>query len=353
MRENPLDRVRLREEVAHDLNQDLNFWLLGVPGSGRKRFIEGAVQDIKGIVLYLDCLRATDKARFVSLLAQSFLAGYGAHTDGLAWVSRHLSHHRVQIDPRTCQLSLWVTQTRTLEQDFLKLLELPQIIAERRQQRVVVFLNNFVHLTTWDREERWQQQIRAELDRLPDANYILGYGVSSGPNLTEAKERNFKVVKLMPLAADPMARWFQEQFQLTEGALEYLLTLAAGHVGTALALARRLNSENCLDESTIEQVASELLQDQAATFETLLRQLPAIQARVLETLALDPTPHPQSNDYTQAHGLPRGGSLQGALTALVKKDLLYGPDSLSADGTNLAYHFCQPFLGRWVQQYFS
>ena len=54
--------------------------------------------------------------------------------------------------------------------------------------------------------------------------------------------------------------------------------------------------------------------------------LPANQVHLLECLALDPTEKPQSREYILKHGLSRGGSLQGALTGLQQKGLIYGSE---------------------------
>jgi hypothetical protein len=62
-----------------------------------------------------------------------------------------------------------------------------------------------------------------------------------------------------------------------------------------------------------------LVHDMSVTFEALLLLLPPSQARVLESLALDPTDSPQSNAYIKKHQLSRGGGLQGALTSLEQK----------------------------------
>ncbi len=354
MRQHPLERTALIAQVARYLSQDGNLWLLGVPGSGRREFIEHATGSIQGIILYLDCLRTTDQERFVALLAQSFLTGFADHTEGLAWVRDHLDQYRVHIDPRSRQLSLTCLQPQTLDQDLGVLLTLPQHLAEVHQRRVIVFLNNFIHLNSWDRNETWQRQIRQKLDLLPDANYVLGYGLGNAPPMPETQATDFQVLQLMPLAPALVQNWFDQNFALTAGALSLLVETVQGHWATALAFARRLDPVQTNNETHVQKILTDLLADLFPTLETLLRQLPAIQCRVLETLALDPTPHPQSNDYTRRHGLPRGGSLQGALTALVKKDLLYSPDVLLAsERTAKPYQFCQPLMGLWIRRYLA
>jgi hypothetical protein len=85
-----------------------------------------------------------------------------------------------------------------------------------------------------------------------------------------------------------------------------------------------------------------LAQDMAVVFEALLLLLPPTQARVLESLALDPTDRPQSNAYIKKHQLSRGGGLQGALTSLEQKGLIYGPQ--------FGYRIALPLLDFWLKQ---
>ncbi len=351
MRSSQPERVLLRQHLAQFFQKDGNLWLLGVPGSGRKHVIEGAAKDIQGIVLHLDCLRATDQYRFLTLLTQSFLKGFGDHEASLAWVGQYLGHHHVQIDPRTKQLSVLFSADRFADEDLQQVLDLPQRIAECKQQRVVVFLSNFLHLNSWDRDEQWQQLLRQRLDHLPDANYVLGYGLGNHPHSPPATTD--EVITLKPLLADQIETWFLGRFQFTDRGLREIIEVVQGHVSTAIALAHRLPKVQALTEADIRDALAGLLEDLSFTFEMLLMQLPAIQCRVLETLAIYPTIHPQSHEYTQKHALPRGGSLQGALLALVKKDLLYGSDQLGEDHKPLAYQFCQPLLGLWIRRYLA
>jgi len=85
-----------------------------------------------------------------------------------------------------------------------------------------------------------------------------------------------------------------------------------------------------------------LVQDMSCTFEALLLLLPPTQARVLESLALDPTDSPQSSAYIKKHQLSRGGGLQGALNSLEQKGLIYGP--------KFSYRIALPLLNFWLKQ---
>ncbi|MEB3310972.1 MAG: hypothetical protein VKJ02_12125 [Snowella sp.] len=73
--------------------------------------------------------------------------------------------------------------------------------------------------------------------------------------------------------------------------------------------------------------------------------MPPIQARVLESLASDPTDSPHAKDYIRKHQLSKGGGLQGALLGLEQKGLIYGP--------KLGYRVAWPLLAFWLKQRLS
>jgi hypothetical protein len=97
-----------------------------------------------------------------------------------------------------------------------------------------------------------------------------------------------------------------------------------------------------LDPGRVQGAALGLVEDLAVTFESLILLLPNTQVRVLESLALDPTPQPHAGDYIRKHHLSRGGTLQGALASLEQKGLLYG----AAHG----YRIALPLLALWLKQ---
>ncbi|HEY9823252.1 MAG TPA: ATP-binding protein, partial [Candidatus Sericytochromatia bacterium] len=122
-----------------------------------------------------------------------------------------------------------------------------------------------------------------------------------------------------------------------------------GHLGDASALVRRLKSVRVSDglirDWHVQQAIQELLADLSMVFESLLMLLPANQAHLLESLALDPTDKPQSRDYIHKHYLSRGGSLQGAIAGLQHKGLIYGSEQ--------GYRLALPLFALWLRQRLS
>jgi len=70
--------------------------------------------------------------------------------------------------------------------------------------------------------------------------------------------------------------------------------------------------------------------------------LPPIQARVLESVASDPTDSPHAKEYVHKHQLSKGGGLQSALLGLEQKGLIYG--------SKLGYRVALPLLALWLKQ---
>jgi hypothetical protein len=160
-------------------------------------------------------------------------------------------------------------------------------------------------------------------------------------------------VQLAPLADEVLAVWAREvlhsqelKFDSRSPALELFLNAVQGHFGDAMALIRRLKTlsqpDGLISAEQVQQAIQELLKDLSIIFESLLMLLPASQVQLLECLAVDPTEKPQSREYIQKHGLSRGGSLQGALTGLQQKGLIYGSQQ--------GYRLALPLLALWIRQ---
>jgi len=139
------------------------------------------------------------------------------------------------------------------------------------------------------------------------------------------------------------------KFDRHSQALTIFLDAVQGSIGDAMALIRRLSSlqheQGLIGEEKVRQVIEAMLRDLSITYESLLMLLPGNQIHLLECLAIDPTDKPQSKEYIQKHGLSRGGTLQGALTGLQTKGLIYSAQQ--------GYQLALPLLALWLKQRLS
>ena len=239
---------------------------------------------------------------------------------------------------------------------FEALLDLLQHLAESSGKRVVLILESFPHIRSWDRNGMWETFLRNEIQRQTQVSYVLIATIAETSLHPDEPGNSLEIVQLAPLGDDVVAAWVQEGLH-TEGltfdprsqALELFVNAVQGHLGDASALVRRLKSVRVSDglirDWHVQQAIQELLADLSMVFESLLMLLPANQAHLLESLALDPTDKPQSRDYIHKHYLSRGGSLQGAIAGLQHKGLIYGAE--------LGYRLALPLFALWLRQRLS
>ena len=349
---------RITQVLAHEGN----LLIVGVPGSGRRTLVRRAAREVGVKILEVDCIRVTDGQRFVQLLCESinqtFLSAT-AHTLMQEWIEHKAAELFVLNDNGRGRAQLKPIRAKSQEQQwkaFEGLLELLQKLAESTGERVVLILESFPHIRSWDRHGVWENFLKQEIERQTQVNYVLVATIAEISIHPDEPGNSLEIVQLAPLADDVVAAWAQEvlyreglTFDPRSQALELFVNAVQGHLGDASALVRRLQSVRVADglirDRHIQQAIQELLSDLSMVFESLLMLLPANQAHLLESLALDPTDKPQSRDYIHKHYLSRGGSLQGAIAGLQHKGLIYGSEQ--------NYRLALPLLALWLRQRLS
>lgn len=366
-------------QVSSILATDGDLLVAGVPGSGRQQLIQDAARMLDARVIEIDCLRATDSHRFLKLLAEGILSAFKAASE-LALIQRWSTLHPFILDTSVSDRPrlVWHSTSSDEWQLFQTLLTLPQVIAEWLNCRIVIVFQNFPHIRSWDRSEKWENYLRQEIQSQSRVSYALIATVTEN----WVQQSNLQVVFLGPIKDEDLQEWLSEastahQIELADSAIELFLEYAQGHLGSAISLLRRIwldlqslqllslnrtPNDSLIGQSAIFPIvtlphqsvfltvqahqvhrsALALVEDLVSTFESLLLLLPSSQVRVLESLALDPTDSPHSREYIQKHRLSRGGGLQGALASLQQKGLVYGPE--------YGYRITMPLLALWLKQ---
>ncbi|MBD2570140.1 ATP-binding protein [Anabaena lutea] len=342
------------QRIVEILAQDGDLLITGVPGSGRRTLVRVAAQEVGAVVLEIDCIRATDGERFVQLLAEAISQNWEAKKIE-NWVNQTASEFFIFTTESKIKLLRSLNQ-KQLWQAFIILLELLQIMAADLDQRIVLILQSFPHIRSWDRNSLWESTFRQEVKAHPHVSYVLLATIGETSNHQYDNNYPIETIQLAPLAKDVLALWAREvlhtenlKFDSRSRALQIFLDAVQGNIGDAMALIRRLltlpHLQGLITEQEVQQVIEGMLKDLSITYESLLMLLPASQIHLLECLAVDPTDKPQSKEYIQKHGLSRGGSLQGALTGLQHKGLIYSAEQ--------GYRLALPLLALWLKQRLS
>ncbi|WP_315790768.1 ATP-binding protein [Fischerella sp. JS2] len=346
------------QRIVEVLAADGDLLIAGVPGSGRRTLVRRAALAVGAIILEIDCIRATDGERFVQLMAEAIAQNFDAVKiqDWVASSGKEFFRFQMEEDssiPTGKLTPMRFLNPKQLWQAFELLLGLPQILAASQNQRVVIILQSFPHIRSWDRHSLWEITFRREINQQTHVNYVLIATIAETTHYSEETNYPLETIQLSPLARDVVAVWAREilqtvglTFDSRSKAMQLFLDAVQGHIGDAVAIIRRLQAlrrpDGLITEQEVQQAIEELLKDLSITFESLLMLLPGNQVHLLECLATDPTEKPQSREYIQKHGLSRGGSLQGALTGLQHKGLIYGAEQ--------RYKMALPLLALWLRQ---
>jgi hypothetical protein len=356
-------RIQERHELSQILAQDGDVLIAGVPGSGRRRLICEASEQVGARILEIDCLQTTNSSQFLRLLANAITIAFST-TAELAKIQAWTADHPITLEhlfPQRSRL-VWHLSPSKEWGIFQALLNLPQSLAEWFDCRVVLVFQNFPHIRSWDRTGKWEAHLRQEIQLQSRVSYALVSTVVE-PWVYASK---LQVITLAPLSDDDLKPWITQamqseglQFDEESQALTLFLSYVQGHLGAAIALARRIWVEihatvsptttamgdrpaSIIYSHQVHRSALGLIEDLSVTFESLILLLPSSQVRVLESLALDPTDSPHSRSYIKKHQLSRGGGLQGALNSLEQKGLVYGPQ--------YGYRIAMPFLSIWLEK---
>ncbi len=319
------------QRLCEVLAADCDVVIAGVPGIGRHRLLRSAAQRLGAVVVEIDCLRSTDYRRFLRLLGEAILRAFGS-PEAVACMAAWCQGQPLRlIDGQF----VWAEGQ---DWDLLRaLVTLPQVLAQALGCRVVLMFQNFPHMASWDRQGKWQAYLQEEIRRQQEVSYALIETSAVG-----MERRELQVLSLGPLERRDLRAWLVG-LGWEGAALELFLDYVQGHFADALALGRRLTGPpQLIEPERVTRAALALVADLSVTFESLILLLPNTQVRVLESLAIDPTPRPHAADYIRRHHLSRGGTLQGALASLEQKGLLYG----AAQG----YRIALPMLALWLQQ---
>lgn len=343
------------ERISTLLKKDSDLVITGVPGIGRRTLIRNAANQAGVRHLEVDCLRCRSAGQFVRLLADSINNAF-CEPDEFAKIRQWSS------DQASLAELFLLEQVRLVEAVatgkewtlFERLLLLPQYLAESLTCRIVIVFHNFAHIRAWDRHRKWETRLLQEIQQQSQVSYVL-VAIVSEPWM---EAMGLPVIFLGPLSDLDMQNWATLtvaatglSFDPDDQSLAVFLSYVQGHIKDAITLAQRIQLACYADSSQVSaqtihvhHVRSSMLalvKDIEVTFEALLLLLPPTQAKLLESLSIDPTARPQSNAYIKKHYLSRGGSLQGALSSLEQKGLIYGPQ--------FGYCVSLPLLDFWIR----
>jgi uncharacterized protein len=263
----------------------------------------------------------------------------------------------VTVDPNTGKLGFTFDagrQPQDLDATVERLLELPGQLAAERGRKVALVLDEFQEIVDIDPD--LPRLMRSVFELQPDVAHVyLGskrhmleriFNDENEPFWRSAKQMELGVI------APPLFRgYIESQFARTgrrvaSEAVDRVLDATLGHPYATQELCYFLWGETpeggVAGGEQYDAALVKLLRAEHAHFGLVWEKAARAQRLVLQALAREPG-RPLTGEYRRRHGLPGPSSVQRALDAVVKDELV----TRDARGE---YLIAEPFLGEWLRR---
>ena len=263
----------------------------------------------------------------------------------------------VTVDPQTGKLGFSFAGSRAPEDvdaTLERLLELPAQLAGERERTVALVFDEFQEVV--DVDPNLPKLMRSVFETQPEVAHVyLGSKRHMMERIfSDENEPFWRSAKRMELGviAPPLFRgYIGRQFERTGSAVaadvvDRVLAATHGHPYATQELCYFVWEETPEGQTAgpeqYEAGLEKLLRSEHAHFGLIWDRAAKTQRLVLQALAAEPG-RPLSRDYRRRHGLPGPSSVQRALEALVKEELVVR----DRPGD---YRIAEPFLAEWLQR---
>jgi AAA+ ATPase superfamily predicted ATPase len=359
-----------REDEVRELSRDMlngqDVVVYAPRRYGKSSLVLRAAQEAirNGVrVGYCDLMKTPTKERFAAALAKTIAAEIdspaGAAVDRVVDLFRSLRvTPSIEVDPADGSLRFVFQPSRRradIDDTIEQLLELPARIAAERKRRVALVFDEFQEIVSLDRH--FPNLMRAVFQAQPEVGHVyLGSRRHTLDRIFSDRNapfwRSAKRVEIGPISRRKFGTFLKRRFDktdkgLTDEALERLLDATGGHPYATQELAHfvweSVPTGHFAYDDDVEAALERVLRSEHNHFAKLWEDASYHQRLVLLALAEEPTPAPYARDYHERHELPANPSLQTALAALGRKEVVGRGD----DGT---YVIVEPFFAEWLRR---
>jgi uncharacterized protein len=263
----------------------------------------------------------------------------------------------VTVDPSTGKLGFTFDagrQPQDLDATLERLLELPGQLAADRDRKVALVLDEFQEVVDVDPE--LPKIMRSVFEMQPDVAHVyLGSKRHMLERIfndeNEPFWRSAKRMELGLIAPAAFRGYIAAQFERTgrriePTVLERVLDATLGHPYATQELCYFVWGETPeggeAGHEHYDAALEKLLRSEHAHFGLVWEKSARVQRLVLHALAREPG-RPLSGEYRQRHGLPGASSVQRALEALTKDELVTRDDTGE-------HRIAEPFLAEWLRR---
>ena len=225
---------------------------------------------------------------------------------------------------------------------------------EQSEQRCYVAFDEFQTVASYA-DKQVEALLRAHIQHLTNVNFIYsGSQRHVLENMFVAASRPFyqstQMLTLGPIDSTAYYAFASAHLQghgqsIPQEVFEWLFTDLSAHTWYVQSLLNRLyeTAHPILSQPFVNETLEEIIEENEVTFQTFLRLISPLQARVLKAIAQEGTVKEiQGKSFLSRYGLGAASSVKTAVKALVEKELL-----LESEGV---YEIYDRFFARYLRQ---
>jgi hypothetical protein len=356
------DEVR---ELTADIRNGQDVVVFAPRRYGKSSLIRRVVDDLSTggvLIAQVDLMRTPTRERLAGKLAKAI------HEEIATPILRGRERLRVfanlrikpkiVVDPSTGAVSFGFDARGAdgdIDATLEELLGLPGRLAATRKRRVAVVLDEFQEVV--ELGPGLLALMRSVFQEQPEVAHVyLGsrrhmmeriFNDEHEPFWRSAKRSELGVIAPPLFARHAVARFTSTGRTLGSDACQAVLAATGGHPNATQELLYFVWEATppgaVAGAGEFARALESVLRSEQAHFSLIWERAAAAQRLVLAALAAEQPGHPLSEDYQARHGLPRTPTVQAALGALVRGELV----SRSGRGR---YAIAEPFLAEWISR---
>jgi hypothetical protein len=359
------DEVR---ELAADIRNGQDVVVVAPRRYGKSSLMWRVAQDLVRdgvLVAQVDLMRAPTKERLAEKLAKTIYEEIATPLLRARERLKVFGSLRVapvaMVNPDTGSLSFSFSGRSAgpdLDATLEALLALPARLGAERKRSVAVVLDEFQEVIAID--PGLMKLMRSVFQEQPEVAHVyLGskrhmmsriFDDENEPFWRSAKQMQLGAIAPELFSAYAAARFTHTAKALGHAAAAGALRITGGHPYATQELLYFLWEATpagaSAGEDELERALDATLRSEHTHFSLLWERSAAAQRMVLQALAAEAPGRPLSADYQQRHRLPSTATVQTALAALVRAEIV------SREGRG-AYAIAEPFLAQWIGRYES
>jgi hypothetical protein len=359
------DREREVAELVADVRNGQDVVVLAPRRYGKTSLVRRAAERLRAgrvLVAQVDLMTTPTPAKLADRLARAI------HDDIATPLLRARERLRVfgglrirptvTVDPDDGDLTfgfdLAAASPEDVSDTLERLLELPGRLAAERRRKVALVFDEFQEVL--DIDPRLPRLMRAVFQAQPEVAHVyLGSRRHMMRRLFDDEQEPFwrsaKQVALGVIEPELWVPYLRDRFadtgrRLDDAALDRALEITGGHPYATQELAYFLwqatPRRRVADAARLEEALAGVLRSEHAHFSLLWDRAASAQRRLLLALAREPG-HPLSGAYRARHRLPAPSTVQRALEALERDEVVAREHGLA--------RIAEPFLAEWLAQH--